>query len=137
MTISADGQLMILRLRSDSFSFAKFLMYRDLESTNWDNDALPEHSVLQSALATGFQEPSSTIPVDSPIDEHLNPGETHHVVDADSSQALAIHDVSEGRNLVIQGPPGTGKSQTNYEPNCGSHLQRKTGAVCRGKDGGV
>ncbi|MDE0186575.1 MAG: DUF3320 domain-containing protein [Candidatus Poribacteria bacterium] len=94
------------------FSFAKFLMYRDLESTNWDNDALPAHSVLQSALATGFQEPSSTIPVDSPIDEHLNPGETHHVVDADSSQALAIHEVCEGRNLVIQGPPGTGKSQT-------------------------
>ena len=94
------------------FSFAKFLMYRDLESTNWDNDTLPEHSVLQSALATGFQEPSSTIPDDSPIDGHLNPGETHHVVDADSSQALAIHDVSQGRNLVIQGPPGTGKSQT-------------------------
>src|SRR5262249_61747270 len=36
----------------------------------------------------------------------------HQVVDADSSQLLAILDVSKGRNLVIQGPPGTGKSQT-------------------------
>ena len=87
------------------FSFAKFLMYRDLDTTNWTKDALSEHSVLQSVLATGFEKPRSPIPDDSPIDEHLNPGETHHVVDADSSQALAIYDVS-------QGPPGTGKSQT-------------------------
>ena len=94
------------------FSFAKFLMYRDLDTTNWTKDALSEHSVLQSVLATGFEKPRSPIPDDSPIDEHLNPGETHHVVDADSSQALAIYDVSQGRNLVIQGPPGTGKSQT-------------------------
>ena len=35
-----------------------------------------------------------------------------HVLDADSSQALAIHDAARGRNMVIQGPPGTGKSQT-------------------------
>ncbi len=94
------------------FSFAKFLMYHDLDITNWSNDALSEHSVLQSVLAAGFQEPKSAISDDAHIDEHLNPAENHHVVDADSSQALAIHDVSQGRNLVIQGPPGTGKSQT-------------------------
>ena len=95
------------------FSFAKFLMYRDLDTTNWPDDALSEHSVLQSVLTTGFQEPKSFIDDSvSNIDEHLNPAETNHVVDADSSQALAIYDVSQGRNLVIQGPPGTGKSQT-------------------------
>ena len=95
------------------FSFAKFLMYRDLDTTNWPGDALSKHSVLQSLLISEFQEPKSAIAPNTPnIDEHLNPAETHHVVDADSSQALAIHDVSQGRNLVIQGPPGTGKSQT-------------------------
>ena len=94
------------------FSFAKFLMYRDLDTANWPDDSLSQHPVLQSLLTTGFQEPESAIPDDAQIDEHLNPTETHHVVDADSSQALAIHDVSQGRNLVIQGPPGTGKSQT-------------------------
>ena len=95
------------------FSFAKFLMYRDLDITNWPDDALSEHSVLQSILTSEFQEPKSAIDDSTPnIDEHLNPAEIHHVVDADSSQALAIHDVSQGRNLVIQGPPGTGKSQT-------------------------
>ena len=94
------------------FSFAKFLMYRDLDTTNWPNDFLSQHPVLQPLLTTGFQEPESTIPDDAKIDEHLNPTEVNHVVDADSSQVLAIHDVSQGQNLVIQGPPGTGKSQT-------------------------
>ena len=95
------------------FSFAKFLMYRDLDTANWPGNTLSEHSVLQSVLTRGFQEPESAIDPSTPnIDEHLDPTETYHAVDADSSQALAIHDVSQGRNLVIQGPPGTGKSQT-------------------------
>ena len=95
------------------FSFAKFLMYRDLDADNWSDNALTEHPILRSVLTDGFQEPRS--PIDdsvSNIDKHLTPDETYYVVDADSSQALAIHDVSQGRNLVIQGPPGTGKSQT-------------------------
>ena len=95
------------------FSFSKFLMYRDLDPINWRGDTLSKHPVLQSVLTTGFQEPKPTISDNvSNIDKHITPTETHHVVDADSSQALAIYDVSQGRNLVIQGPPGTGKSQT-------------------------
>ena len=96
------------------FTFAKFLMYRDLNSENWPEETAPsEHSVLQSILdEAGFQVSDSFLPDETYIDEHLQPTEIHHVVDADSSQALAIHDVSQGCNLVIQGPPGTGKSQT-------------------------
>ena len=95
------------------FSFAKFLMYRDLDANNWSDNALTEHPVLQAVLINGFQEPKPSIDDGvSNIDKHLIPTNTYHVVDADSSQALAIHDVSQGRNLVIQGPPGTGKSQT-------------------------
>ena len=95
------------------FSFAKFLMYRDLDVNNWTDNVLTEHPVLQSVLTNGFREPISPIDDDvSNVDNHLIPANTYHVVDADSSQALAIHDVNQGRNLVIQGPPGTGKSQT-------------------------
>ena len=95
------------------FSFAKFLMYRDLDPNNWSGNALTEHPILRSVLTDGFQEPRSSIDNGvSNIDKHLTPANTYHVVDADSSQTLAIHDVSQGRNLVIQGPPGTGKSQT-------------------------
>lgn len=42
---------------------------------------------------------------DKPADEFL-------VLDADSSQHVAINRVLGGESLVIQGPPGTGKSQT-------------------------
>ena len=96
------------------FTFAKFLMYRDLNAANWPEEtAPPKHSILQSILdEAGFQVSDSVLSDDACIDEHLQPTETHYVVDADSSQALAIHDVSQGHNLVIQGPPGTGKSQT-------------------------
>ena len=95
------------------FSFAKFLMYCDLDANNWPDNLLTEHPVLQSVLVNGFREPKSSIDDSVPnVDKHLTLANTSHVVDADSSQALAIHDVSQGRNLVIQGPPGTGKSQT-------------------------
>ena len=95
------------------FSFAKFLMYCDLDANNWPDNLLTEHPVLRSVLVNGFREPKPSIDDSVPnVDKHLTPANTYHVVDADSSQTLAIHDVSQGRNLVIQGPPGTGKSQT-------------------------
>src|SRR5690606_15612235 len=46
------------------------------------------------------------------VDKILTVSDQRHVVDADSSQSLAIEAVRRGENLVIQGPPGTGKSQT-------------------------
>ncbi len=52
------------------------------------------------------------IPEDANIDPFIPPSEMLHIVDSDSSQALAVHEVRRGKNLVIQGPPGTGKSQT-------------------------
>ncbi len=95
------------------FSFAKFLMYCDLDVNNWPDNTLSEHPILDSVLVNGFQESDPSIDDSaSNVDQHLTPENTYHVVNADSSQALAIHDVNEGRNLVIQGPPGTGKSQT-------------------------
>ena len=95
------------------FSFAKFLMYCDLDANNWHDNVLTEHPVLRSVLVNGFREPKPPIDDNVPnVDKHLIPTNTYHVADADSSQALAIHDVTQGRNLVIQGPPGTGKSQT-------------------------
>ncbi len=95
------------------FSFAKFLMYCDLDVNNWPDNTLSEHPILDSVLVNGFQESYPSIDDSAAnVDQHLTPENTHHVVNADSSQALAIHDVIEGRNLVIQGPPGTGKSQT-------------------------
>ena len=95
------------------FSFGKFMMYRDLDAATWPPDAQPAvHPVLAPLLGDGFREPPPPFGEDDNVDTHLAPGGSPEVVDADSSQTLALLTVSSGRNLVIQGPPGTGKSQT-------------------------
>lgn len=95
------------------FSFGKFLMYRDLASEVWPEGKRPSnHSVLNAVLGDGFREEALTAPDDANIDTLITPNDVNQVVDADSTQMLAILDVNVGHNLVIQGPPGTGKSQT-------------------------
>ncbi|WP_220443737.1 DUF4011 domain-containing protein [Paracoccus luteus] len=95
------------------FSFAKFMMYRGLDPANWPADApLTGRPLLKGLLADGFERGEPLVPDDVPIDPIISPAEMHHILDSDSSQTLAVHEVRRGRNLVIQGPPGTGKSQT-------------------------
>lgn len=95
------------------FSFAKFLMYRDLDPNNWPAELrLTDQPIVRSLLGGGFPSSNSLLSDDTPIDSHIPPREMLHIVDCDSSQTLAVHDVRQGKNLVIQGPPGTGKSQT-------------------------
>ncbi|MDP9411945.1 MAG: DUF3320 domain-containing protein, partial [Actinomycetota bacterium] len=100
----------------DFFSFGKFLMYRDLEEERWpENGRLSRHPIISRLLGEPDGSDGSAAPSiadDENIDKHLAPSEVRHVVDADSSQTLALLDANDGRNLVIQGPPGTGKSQT-------------------------
>lgn len=95
------------------FSFAKFMMYRDLDPANWPVDAsITSKPLLKGLLADGFEAGEALFPEDQSIDQFISPAEMLHILDSDSSQTLAVHEVRRGRNLVIQGPPGTGKSQT-------------------------
>lgn len=95
------------------FSFAKFLMYRDLDPDIWPQEAkITDQPKIRSLLSDGFEAGEPLMSDDVAIDAHIAPAEMLHIVDSDSSQTLAIHDVRKGRDLVIQGPPGTGKSQT-------------------------
>jgi very-short-patch-repair endonuclease len=96
------------------FSFSKFLMYRDLDPATWDDEAsLLNHDLLNRLLGTGsFSGDSSDFSDGDFVDDHLAVNPPSHVLDADSTQSLAILDIATGRNTVIQGPPGTGKSQT-------------------------
>lgn len=94
-------------------SFGKFLMYKDLDLNGWpDPEAAANHPLLTALLGDGFREPAPRLGEDDHLDQHLGPGDVHCVVDADSTQMLAVIDANSGRNLVIEGPPGTGKSQT-------------------------
>jgi len=95
------------------FSFSKFLMYRDLQPENWpEHEKLEEHRLIQAILGDGFGDEPPLCGDDDKIDEVIRPIDMIHVMDADSSQALAVEETRRGRSLVIQGPPGTGKSQT-------------------------
>ncbi|MBX3499986.1 MAG: DUF3320 domain-containing protein [Alphaproteobacteria bacterium] len=98
------------------FSFAKFLMYRDLDPANWPDDRRIDRHEKVASLLLGrplTTEASVDLPSDdTPIDDVIAPATTFHVVDADSSQTVAIEAARRGVDLVIQGPPGTGKSQT-------------------------
>ncbi|MEX2169228.1 MAG: DUF3320 domain-containing protein [Pirellulales bacterium] len=96
------------------FSFSKFLMYRNLTSGAWPADKpLQNNSSLRKLLIEGFDSGVGIFSSnEEPIDHKLRVSDTVHVLDADSSQAIVIEEVRQGRNLVVQGPPGTGKSQT-------------------------
>lgn len=95
------------------FSFAKFLMYRDLDADTWPAQArLTMQPLIRSLLSDGFAPRDELVPEGARIDDYIAPADMLHIVDCDSSQTLAVHDVRSGRDLVIQGPPGTGKSQT-------------------------
>lgn len=94
------------------FSFAKLLMFRDLDPSNWPDNALERHSLTTGLLYERFEVEEPLFGKEERLDECLQPEFLFHVVDADSSQAKVIEEVRSGRNLVVQGPPGTGKSQT-------------------------
>lgn len=105
-TIDRDG------MQIGFFSFAKLLMFRDLDPANWPDNALERHSLTTGLLYERFEVEEPLFGPEERLDERLPPEALYHVVDADSSQAKVIEEVRSGRNLVVQGPPGTGKSQT-------------------------
>ncbi len=100
------------------FSFSKFLLWRDLNPSNWPQGVgLLEHDVVKRLLGNSGETESievepPLVPSDEMIDDHFTPHDLVYVLDADSSQTEAIQTTLAGRDLVIQGPPGTGKSQT-------------------------
>ncbi len=95
------------------FSFSKFLMYRDLQASNWPEErSLEENPMVCSLLEQGFVADPPLCQDDDNVDKVIDVRDMIHVMDADSSQAIAVEEAVRGRSMVIQGPPGTGKSQT-------------------------
>lgn len=95
------------------FSFAKYLMWKDLVDRigTLEQNRVVRHLIHEpdKAFTTYGAGP---IPQPHEIDTRYAPGEIVHPLPADSSQLAAVMAASEGHDLVIVGPPGTGKSQT-------------------------
>ena len=94
------------------FSFAKLLMYEDLDPANWPDGMLTENDLLSGLLVDGFEADTPLFGPEDKLDDRLDPADIIQVIDADASQTKVIEEVRKGANLVVQGPPGTGKSQT-------------------------
>ncbi|MCK6550734.1 AAA domain-containing protein [Myxococcota bacterium] len=94
-----------------NFSFQKLAMVKDLASPE-----VLAASVMVSAIAGVANARAALKPREAPVDPRSldlrAPAEDVGILDADSSQAVAIAAVLSGRSGVIQGPPGCGKSQT-------------------------
>lgn len=96
-----------------TFSFAKYLMWRDLSERIGQ---LEHNRVVRHLIQSPDQSFSSGIGSPAPrpreIDTRYAPRDLVHPLPADSSQLAAVMAAAEGHDLVIVGPPGTGKSQT-------------------------
>ncbi|HET9819577.1 MAG TPA: DUF3320 domain-containing protein [Rhodanobacteraceae bacterium] len=96
-----------------TFSFAKYLMWRDLVDRS---DQLEQNNVVRHLLQ--YKMGQSTLPqvgefpAPDKLDAALDPRELFTPLPADSSQLAAVVASANGQNFVLDGPPGTGKSQT-------------------------
>lgn len=94
-----------------SFSFAKYLMWKDLVERT---DQLKQNPVVKHLIDTPRDVYPSPIefPEAKNLDHELPPQDTFCPLPADSSQLSAVAAASRGKDFVLIGPPGTGKSQT-------------------------
>jgi hypothetical protein len=95
-----------------TFSFAKYLMWKDLVDRT---GSLKQNRVVRHLIDNperAFESASGSIPNPQHIDVQFEPKDIYHPLPADSSQLAAVMAASEGQDFVLVGPPGTGKSQT-------------------------
>ena len=99
-------------LALSTFSFAKYLMWKDLVDRT---GALRENRLVQHLIdnpETSFARHGAGLPSAEEIDQRYPPADLMTPLPADSSQLAAVVAAAEGHDMVIVGPPGTGKSQT-------------------------
>jgi very-short-patch-repair endonuclease len=119
---SAPGMEVVDEAALSTFSFAKFLMWKDLVERT---DALRQNRVVRHLIDTPEQafQPTEGSPAfgdERELDRAYAPADIISLLPSDSSQTAASLAAAQGRDFVIVGPPGTGKSQTiaNMIANC-------------------
>ncbi|CAD5379429.1 conserved hypothetical protein [Pseudomonas sp. OF001] len=109
--LELDGFEVVDEVLLSTFSFAKYLMWKDLVDRV---EQLKDNPVVRHLLDTP-REPfaqSGEFVEPRELDRRLSPEQLFTPLSADSSQLAAVVAAAEGRNFVMIGPPGTGKSQT-------------------------
>ena len=92
----------------DTFSFSKISLYSDMSKHLQE---LYGHKIIRIiGEETKYRDPGNNVREEAIISKY--PRGYHTVLNADSTQMIAIEKALRGESLVIRGPPGTGKSQT-------------------------
>jgi very-short-patch-repair endonuclease len=94
-----------------TFSFAKYLMWKDLvdRADRLKESPLVRHLIDRDGGAFGER---GRFPRPEDLDAEVDPAELFTPLPADSSQLAAIVASARGHTFVLDGPPGCGKSQT-------------------------
>lgn len=107
------GFELVEELALSTFSFSKFLMWKDLVERT---DSLRQSPLVRHLVdnpTEAFLAPDAPgLPAPRDIDTRVQPAELFTPLPADSSQLAAVLAAQEGHDFVLIGPPGTGKSQT-------------------------
>ncbi len=94
-----------------TFSFAKYLMWKDLADRT---EALKGSAFVRHLIETPrepYRDGASFLPLHE-IDDRIAPSALFAPLNADASQTVAIHASAGAGDFVLEGPPGTGKSET-------------------------
>ncbi|WP_122223256.1 DUF4011 domain-containing protein, partial [Pseudomonas syringae group genomosp. 3] len=96
-----------------TFSFAKYLMWKDLNANAAQllQSPLVKHLLEPGEAGEGFSG-SEEYPRPERLDSSVTPAQLFAPLPADSSQLAAVVASAGTRSFVMDGPPGTGKSQT-------------------------
>jgi len=94
-----------------TFSFAKYLMWKDLVDRKEQLLRSPVVRLLIERDGEGFSA-DSDFPRPEELDLKIDPVHLFTPLPADSSQLAAVVASANGCDFVLDGPPGTGKSQT-------------------------
>jgi hypothetical protein len=94
-----------------TFSFAKYLMWKDLvdRAGRLKESPLVRHLIDRDG---SVQVDKGKFPRPEEMDAKADPASLFTPLPADSSQLVAVVASAERRDFVLDGPPGTGKSQT-------------------------
>lgn len=103
-----------------NFSFARYVMWRDLQDRSEQLKASPVVKHLIDTPGETYEKTPRVFDAAASLDDLYRPQDVYAPLLTDTSQLRVLVAAAEGRDLVVIGPPGTGKSQSIV--NLISHL---------------
>lgn len=94
-----------------SFSFAKYLMWKDLRDRIDDLKKNPFVKHLVDHPQDAYVQDKSFVSWNE-VDQKIDPEKIFTPLNCDSSQLVAVEASGRPQDFVLKGPPGTGKSET-------------------------